>query len=281
MVCPSLPQSKMKKITIISLGAGVQSSAMALMAAKGEITPAVDFCIFADTNAEPDDVYDWLDFLEDELPFPVYRVMHKEGLTKALEDGVKEKIRFASPPLFTHDPATGGAGILNRQCTLDYKIAPIKKKIREMLGLKPRQRAKDVHCTQYIGISLDELNRAKASLVPYIDHRFPLIEKRIKRGDCIEWMKRNGYPEPPRSACTYCPYHSDHEWKKLKEHDQNGWDEAVRIDELLRHGNGKTKSKLYVHQSLMPLPQVDLSTDVDRGQLVFGWDDMCDGHCGV
>jgi len=56
-----------KELTIISLGAGVQSSAMALMAAKGEITPMVDACIFADTGSEPAGVYSFLDWLEKEF----------------------------------------------------------------------------------------------------------------------------------------------------------------------------------------------------------------------
>lgn len=61
-------------LTVISLGAGVQSSVMALMAAKGQIKPMPDCAIFADTQAEPDHVYEWLDWLETQLPFPVYRV---------------------------------------------------------------------------------------------------------------------------------------------------------------------------------------------------------------
>src|SRR5689334_16486787 len=61
-------------LNIISLGAGVQSSTMALMAAHGEITPMPDCAIFADTQAEPKTVYTWLDWLEPRLPFPVYRV---------------------------------------------------------------------------------------------------------------------------------------------------------------------------------------------------------------
>jgi hypothetical protein len=59
---------------IISLGAGVQSSTMALMAAAGEILPMPDCAIFADTHAEPRAVYDWLDWLTKQLPFPVIRV---------------------------------------------------------------------------------------------------------------------------------------------------------------------------------------------------------------
>ena len=61
-------------LNIISLGAGVQSSTMALMAAHGEITPMPDGAVFADTKREPAPVYVWLDWLEKQLPFPVHRV---------------------------------------------------------------------------------------------------------------------------------------------------------------------------------------------------------------
>jgi len=266
------------ELNLISLGAGVQSSVMALMAARGELEPKVDGAVFADTGAEPDDVMDWLDWLEDELPFPVYRVVKNNGLTKMLEDAVENGARCAQPSLYTKSE-TGSLGQLNRICTVEYKIDPIKKKTRELLGLKPRQRAKDVHCTTWIGISLDEMTRMKVSLLPYITHRFPLIEKRMRRGDCLEWMKRNDYPEPPRSACVYCPYHSNHEWRRLKEHDQNGWDEALRIDKLVRNGWAGVDDKMYLHRQCKPLEEVDLSSDIDRGQLTFL--DECEGMCGV
>lgn len=58
----------------MNLGAGVQSSTLALMAARGLVTPMPDFAVFADTQAEPVAVYEWLDWLEKQLPFPVYRV---------------------------------------------------------------------------------------------------------------------------------------------------------------------------------------------------------------
>ena len=37
------------KWNVLNLGAGVQSSTLALMAATGAITPMLDFAIFADT----------------------------------------------------------------------------------------------------------------------------------------------------------------------------------------------------------------------------------------
>ena len=50
-------------LNVLSLGAGVQSSTLALMAAHGEIEPMPDCAIFADTGDEPKDVYEWLKWL--------------------------------------------------------------------------------------------------------------------------------------------------------------------------------------------------------------------------
>ena len=61
-------------LEIISLGAGVQSSVMALMAARGELKPMPECAIFADTGWEPDGVYKHLEWLKTQLNFPVYNV---------------------------------------------------------------------------------------------------------------------------------------------------------------------------------------------------------------
>jgi len=56
---------------ILSLGAGVQSSTLALLATQGLVKPMPVAAIFADVKAEPAGVYKWLDYLEKLLPFPV------------------------------------------------------------------------------------------------------------------------------------------------------------------------------------------------------------------
>ncbi len=95
---------------IISLGAGVQSSTMALMAAHGEITPMPDAAIFADTQAEPASVYQWLEWLELHLPFPVYRVTAGSLTDNALEMRTTKDGRLYSRtniPFFTRNPDGG------------------------------------------------------------------------------------------------------------------------------------------------------------------------------
>lgn len=266
-------------IRILSLGAGVQSSTMALMAAHGEIE-APDCAIFADTGAEPQRVYEWLVWLETQLPFPVHRVAHKDGLLADIMSASKG--RFVSVPFFT-DSHNGG--MTRRQCTREFKLQPIERKVRELVGLQPGQRAsKRVLAIQYIGISFDEIQRMKPSRKHWIEHRWPLVELRMTRLDCLEWMRRNGYPEPAKSSCTFCPYHDDGLWRDMKANDPGAWDQAIMVDRHLRSGNASVakgmNGDLYLHRSKRPLEEADLRSAEDCGQLNM-FVNECEGMCGV
>ena len=269
----------MKPLHIISLGAGVQSSTMAFMAAHGEIDPMPDHAIFADTGAEPKKVYEWLDWLEKQLPFPVHRVMWKEGLQENIEQSVRGG-RFAGAPFYTE---TNGLreGQLRRQCTREYKIQPIEQKIRQLLGLAKGQRGpKHVAAVCWQGISLDELQRARKGLEGWQQFRYPLIEKRMTRTDCLKWMAAHGYPPPSKSACMWCPYHADDQWRDQKLNDPESWAASVAMDELIRDGVRGTPQKLYLHRSLKPLSEIDFRNAKDMGQL-DAFEAECEGMCGL
>ena len=268
-------------LNILSLGAGVQSTTMALMAAHGELTPMPDYAIFADTGAEPWHVYDQLDFLEEVLPFPVFRVMEHEGLDKsirgAVAEGRDEKGRYASAPFFV-ETSPANRGMLRRQCTEVFKIRPIERKVRQLLGLKKGQRApKGIAVSMWIGISADESQRMKPNQKHYIENRWPLIELDMHRWHCLQWMEKNEYPLPKKSACYFCPYHSDATWLDMKQNDPDAWDDAVKMDELIRDGVRNT-NRLFLHSSMTPLADVDLDPDRDQVDM-FG--NECEGMCGV
>lgn len=270
-------------IHIISLGAGVQSSTMALMAAVGEITPMPVAAIFADTQAEPASVYKWLDWLEAKLPFPVYRVTQGNGLA---EDALRVRERRdktghwvpSGVPHYSVN-ADGSHGHGPRQCTQDFKIAPIMREARRLM-----KEAGAKKLVQWIGISLDEWHRGKPSRVRYATNIFPLIERKISRHGCILWIERNGFPMPPRSACVFCPYHSDAEWRRLRDDEPKEFAKAVDFERRYSAAKIQTVSRKgfvpFLHSSRVPLDQVDFSTDEDHGQQVmFGSE--CEGVCGV
>ena len=265
----------MGPIHIISLGAGVQSSTMALMAAKGEITPMSVAAIFADTQDEPQSVYTWLDWLEKQLPFPVIRVTAGKLSDKLLKKYWSKKHKrwaFYGLPVFLKSDR--GHGMMNRQCTTNFKVNPIQKEITRQMRKWGTRKA-----VQWIGISLDEIVRMKQSRRSNVEHRFPLIDLRMKRHDCLLWMNKHGYPKPPRSACVYCPYHSNQEWLDLTSEELVL---AVDFEKNLQsaHAEAGMPSIPFLHRSMVPLAKVDFSTDEDRGQQVmFG--NECEGMCGV
>jgi len=264
----------------ISLGAGVQSSVMALMAARGEIGPMPDCAVFADTQWEPQAVYDHLDWLETELPFPVHRVTF--GDIRAMALGTLDKEWSPSMPVFI---ATADGGMGWRQCTNNFKIRPIQIKVREIMGYaKGKRLPKTTQAECWMGISRDEIQRVKDSRDWWVVNRWPLIERMMTRHDCQVWFEEN-YPSRPlsRSACIGCPYRSDDSWRQMRDNDTVSWTDAVEFDHALRSGDREAfgmSHPVYLHKSMTPLDEVDLSTQTDRGQLdMFGAE--CEGLCGV
>ena len=175
---------------ILSLGGGVQSTALALMAAGGDLPP--DFrrpsaAIFADTGWEPASVYTHLRWLVQTLgttlPVHIVRAMRPDGTPVHIREDSEaivrgESGRFANPPLFVkesveytpyRDPRqqanfeahlirrgeiprfvtmpvfarafTGARPVmLRRQCTGDYKIEPIYRFCKTLIGRRRGQR---------------------------------------------------------------------------------------------------------------------------------------------
>lgn len=268
------------ELTVISLGGGVQSSVMALMAAEGAIKPMPDFAVFADTGWEPAGVYRHLHWLETKLPFPVRRVQRSNIREDILAGTNSTGQKFSSIPAFVRK-ANGKRGIAKRQCTREYKLTPIETELRDLLGLGYRQAVpQGIFVDMWIGISRDEIIRMKDSRQPWIVNYWPLIDLGMTRSDCKRWFAER-YPGRtlPRSACIGCPYHTDAEWSQMKNLDPQSWDDAVLIDSALRaHGrNERLEGAMYLHSSLQPLHEVTFvaSTQIQ----LFG--DECEGICGV
>jgi len=299
---PSLP------IRLLSLGAGVPSTTLMLMAAHGEIGPMPDCAIFADTGSEPKAVYAHLEWLRSPNVLPVLIYIVSTG---NIRDNLIEAAagrRWASIPSFAKTVTPAGTevpvldedkdselveiatrrtwteiisiGMIRRACTTDYKIVPIRRKVRELLGLTRKRSPAILVAEQWIGISLEEASRIKPNFEDWQVNRWPLIEKRMTRRDCLAWLLRHDYPEPPKSACIGCPFHDDARSRFMRDHDPAAWAYAVDIDDTLRTGLRGIRGAIYLHRSCIPLSQVDLSTAGDRGQLDL-WPNECEGMCGV
>ena len=259
-------------LRILSLGAGVQSSTLALMIEKGEI-PMVDASIFADTQAESKETMDFLIWLKSKLSYPVY-IITKGNLTDQLLNS-----NFPIAPFYSLNKLTGKKGLMLRQCTNDFKVQPIIKKVRELLGYKKGQRVKKgTKVEMLMGISKDEVFRAKKNRMPYIENIYPLIEKKYSRQDCLNWFNEHYDAKPPRSACIYCPFKNDKEWTDLKKNNPSEWNEVVEFDKKIRNNSRDKNQEVFLHRSCVPISEVDFDKKEDQLNL---FQNECEGLCGV
>lgn len=297
----------------ISLGAGVQSSALLLMACKGVLLKP-DAAIFSDTQWEPEAVYVHLEWLKEQAStagIPVHVVsagnLHADALSFRQHRKSSDGKRWASIPLFVRN-GDGSQGMLRRQCTKEYKIQPVQRAIRELvLGVNRGHRVpKDVKVEQWIGISWDERTRMTRPKHSWSIHVYPfcnttvdrdghgsdpnLLQGRWTRARCIEWLQTN-YPDHavPRSACIGCPYRSNQEWRSMRDTDPAAWADAVEFDRGIREsekagldaGVVLIEAMPFVHRSMKPLDQVDLSPEHDATFWDGIADNKCEGMCGV
>ena len=209
-----------KPLDILSLGAGVQSTTILRMSIAGEF-PKLDAAIFADTGWERKTTYEHLEILKVEAEAagtPLYVVQAGVGLRKAMTGEDDSRTWHSVVPMFSIGD-DGRPTMGKKQCTREFKIAPIQIKIRALLGYEPGQRVKKSDAPLlrlWLGITIDEADRMKDSRYAYQKNVWPLIDwVPMTRQDCFAWHDQRGIDRPPRSACVGCPYQGGQEWAQL------------------------------------------------------------------
>lgn len=281
------------EIVALSLGAGVQSTALGLLAIDG-VLPKPDVAIFADTGWEPAAVYAQVDRIAAALEGAGI-AFHRVSQGNLRTDAVDPDHRYASIPYFVQSEpgpcepcsATGrvpndevegaqkkcgrcrgsgwddGKGMGRRQCTSEYKLAPITRKVRELLGAKApdfRRVPKGRVAEQWIGFSTDEVIRANRRRddqgVSYLRSRYPLLELGMSRTDCQKYLDSKGWGDTEKSACIGCPYHGNRQWRELRDGNPAEWADAVAFDEAIRKGGSRglpLDGEAFLHRSRLPL----------------------------
>ena len=203
-------------LTIMSLGGGVQSSVMALMASQslpptgsgGGLRPRAGL---RHLRRHPLGAAQRLRARRvarrPALSFPLYVVDNGRSLRedlKALTNHSGSR-SYVDIPVYLKGRGGEGDGIGRRQCTDNYKIRPIRRKIREMQGLRPRQRVPAGTTVElWLGMSTDEAIRMKTSRDRWITNRYPLMEKGMSRQDCADWWTSR-YDRPLERSAPSSP----------------------------------------------------------------------------
>jgi hypothetical protein len=260
---------------IISLGMGVQSTALYLMSSIEKYDKA-DYAIFADPQAESKETYKMLNWLlewrkkNNGIPIIINR---DHNILNDTLNGVNALGRkYLTIPAHSESKS-----MVMRQCTGEYKIRPVLKEIRKLYNLKKGQRLPTTEL--WLGISIDEASRMKENTIKALKNKFPLIELMMSRLDCINFYKKNNFPVPPKSSCVFCPYHSDKTWREKKLKNGTEWKTAVKVDNKIRNMYKDIeylKEKVYLHRNCKPLSE----TYFQENQMDL-FENECEGHCGL
>jgi hypothetical protein len=226
---------------VLSYGGGRQTVAICVLVAQGKL-PRPERIVCADTGREAQSTWDYLDA-------QVAPLLSTVGLT----------VEIASHDLATVDlysgngdlliPAYTKDGKLPTFCSTEWKRRPVRRWLRTN-GYGP---AKPV--SLWLGISVDEVGRAKPSPTSWITHRYPLLmDVALNKRECVALVKAAGLPEPPRSSCWMCPHRADAEWLALSPVDRvkaNALDAEIRSRDIT-NGNGG----IWLHKSRKPLAEL-------------------------
>lgn len=258
---------------VLAWGCGTPSTTLGVMSALGDLEP-LDAIIHADTGFEASATVEMRDWYTDWF--------REHGVLVEIVSGGDIQENGAAdhkhPPLFTEN------GPIHRHCTQHYKVRPAKHRMRELLGYHPSKAPHPPAASieRWFGFTLDEYGRLRDSEAAYIVNRFPLVEKRMTRQDCTDYLEAHGLPTPPKSACLCCPYRHASEWLELQRGCPEDWQSAVKFDKENReHSLSIDSDKLYVYQAC-PLDEADLEADAERERQEHGFQPplMCnDGPC--
>jgi hypothetical protein len=260
-----------------------------LMALEGKLNGVIpDYIIFSDTGWEPKKIYEWIDKVNNFIKAKYNREIiftynqKFQTIQNDMEVGAAGG-RMASLPLFLRNE-NGGVGMIHRQCTYEFKILPVQKKIRELLGYAPRKKVKEaIHLWK--GISIDEIQRVRPSKEKWITAEYPLIDiMMMDRSECIKYVEDAGLGTPEKSSCIGCPYKATAQWYEMKENDPESWESAVYYDELMRNAP-IFKNQVFFHKSCIPLKDIDflqlLPTTIAKNQEPDHFNNECEGMCGL
>lgn len=255
----------MKPITW-SFGGGTQSVAIAVLVARDEL-PRPDAIIMADTGYEASETWEYLDAHVRPLLSGVgceVDVVKAERL--ATTDGLFAKNGKVLMPVFT----ANGAGQLPNYCTNEWKVRVVQRRLRE-LGYGPKNPV-----VTWIGISTDEVHRAKPSGTTWQEHDWPLLMHRpTNRTEAKHLVMNAGLPNPPKSSCYFCPYRGNAQWRRVRDEYPEDWRLAVKYDREIREADPNA----FVHRSGVPLDEAAIEPSSQSD--LFGEIECDSGYCWV
>jgi hypothetical protein len=248
-----------------SYGGGTQSVAIAVLIWQRRL-PVPECIVIADTGRERARTWEYMEQHVQSLMLDVGATIEVAPHNLATVD-LHTKSGSLLIPAFTRP-----AGKLPTFCSNEWKRRVVSRFLRQK-GYGPNRPVR-----QWLGYSVDEVGRAKPSDVRWIEQAWPLLfDVPLRRDECRALVEAAGLPTPPRSSCFMCPYHSDNEWRKIRDEEPADWERAVQFDSDIR---GRDPN-VFLHRKRVPLTEISLDHEAPQ-QDVFGGVAECEsGYCFV
>lgn len=238
-----------------SYGGGTQSTAALVLAARGEI----DFplFLFANVGDEAEHPRTLAYVQQHAIPFAerhgielaVLRKKFRDGRDDDLYRSVTDESSSIDIPVRMSNGAPG-----NRRCTADFKIGVVAKE------LKRRGATRDEPAALGLGISIDEHHRIRPAFderTPIQLREYPLADRNLTRRDCQKIIASAGLPQPGRSACWFCPFHSLDEWRAIKRETPELFDRACAMERQINARRARIgKDEVWMTRFARPLDEV-------------------------
>jgi hypothetical protein len=247
--------TKENRHLVWSSGGGVQSTAIAVLIAKGEI-PTPECVVMADTGREASETWEY-------NRLHVAPLMASVGLEVEVAPHSLSKYDLYSKDLcmipayvFYGGEAFGHPekfGRLPTFCSGEWKRDVVLRYLSGK-GYGPKKPIR-----QYMGFSTDEARRAKGGRRKWAEWTYPLIELGMNRHDCVDVVLKAGLPTPPRSSCWMCPHRKNAEWRRLRESYKDEWEMACKLDEEIRQRD--PKHGVFLHRDRKPLRECNIDLD--------------------
>ena len=238
-----------------SCGGGVQSAAIAALICRGRL-PKPDISLMVDTGREKETTWAYVHG----TLIPNLRAVGVELVIVKTSDYATVDLYGKNGDLLL--PVFTETGKLPTFCSDEWKTRVAHRYLRTLGVTK---------CRTWIGISADEMRRARVSSLVWNQNCYPFLEAEFKlyyrRHDCVEEVRRAGWDDAPRSSCWLCPNQSDDEMIAMTPADR---ERAAQVEDEIRERD----AGFYLHKSRVPFREVvfNSSDSVPHG---------CEGMCFV
>jgi len=275
----------MKTINLLSWGGGTQSTALMIKMLNEEVKDSnnkpvkLDYIMFADTKNESEMVYAQIykvqKYIKDHYNFDIIITAKNKELKpdveiiRMIKDGEIEKYRSSEyvdlfqshilffkgivdsidvMPFWTRNKKTGVVGkTAFKQCTFAYKIDQLLKEVRireNIIRFIPKRHK----INMFIGYSIDEFGRVKPNPKPYAENFAPLVDLRLSKQDCVDYVEKHLGFKPISSVCNICYANDFNRVYKVYEQDKNGWAKLLLLDDAManKHKNHKLNDDVFM-----------------------------------